>query len=79
MPNVGPRQLAVVGVQLLLLIVFGSNTFSQCGPRGKRLGQFLSAARHAERHLQVVGVGDWKPTGTHPAWNAELRLTEEDY
>ena len=28
MPNVGPRQLAVVGVLLLLLIFFGSNTFA---------------------------------------------------
>ena len=38
-----------------------------------RLGQALSAAQHAEGHLQVVGVGigDWKPTGTRPAWNAE--------
>ena len=47
--------------------------------RGKaRLGQALSAAQHAEGHLQVVGVGDWKPTGTRPAWNAKPRLTEDD-
>ena len=43
-----------------------------------RLGQALSAAQHAEGHLQVVGVGDWKPTSTRPAWNAEPRLTEDD-
>ena len=43
-----------------------------------RLGQALSAAQHAEGHLQIVGVGDWKPTGTRPAWNAEPRLTEDD-
>ena len=43
-----------------------------------RLGQSLSAAQHAEGHLQVVGVGDWKPTSTRPVWNAEPRLTEED-
>ena len=43
-----------------------------------RLGQSLSAAQHTEGHLQVVGVGNWKPTGTRPAWNAEPRLTEED-
>jgi hypothetical protein len=42
-----------------------------------RLGQALSAAQYTESHLQVVGVGDWKPTGTSPAWNAEARLTEE--
>jgi len=41
-----------------------------------RLGQALSAAQHAEGHLQVVGVGDWKPTSTRPSWNAEPRLTE---
>jgi hypothetical protein len=43
-----------------------------------RLGQALSAAQHAEGHLQVVGVGEWKPTSTRPSWNAEPRLTEED-
>jgi len=41
-----------------------------------RLGQALSAAQHAEGHLQVVG--EWKPTGTRPARNAEPRLTEDD-
>ena len=39
-----------------------------------RLGQFLSAAQHTEGHLQVVGVGEWSPTGTRPAWDAEPRL-----
>ena len=43
-----------------------------------RLGEALSAAQHTEGHLQVVGVGDWKPTSTRSAWNAEPRLTEED-
>jgi hypothetical protein len=43
-----------------------------------RLGQALSAARHAEGHLQVVGVGEWNPTSTRPSWNAEPRLSEED-
>jgi hypothetical protein len=43
-----------------------------------RLGQALSAAQHAEGHLQIVGVGDWQPTSTRPAWNAESRLTEDD-
>jgi hypothetical protein len=42
------------------------------------LGQVLSAAQHAEGHLQVVGVDDWKPTGTRPAWNAEPWLKEDD-
>jgi hypothetical protein len=39
-----------------------------------RLGQSLSAAQHTEGHLQVVGVGEWRPTSTRPSWNAELRL-----
>jgi hypothetical protein len=39
-----------------------------------RLGQSLSAAQHTEAHLQVVGVGEWRPTSTRPAWNAEPRL-----
>ena len=43
-----------------------------------RLGQALSAAQHTEGHLQVVGVGEWQPTSTHPSWNAEPRLTQEE-
>jgi hypothetical protein len=31
-----------------------------------------------EGHLQVVGVGEWQPTSTHPSWNAEPRLTQEE-
>ena len=27
-----------------------------------------------EGHLQVVGVGEWLPTSTRPAWNAVTRL-----
>ncbi len=41
-----------------------------------RLGQALSAAQHTEGHLQVVGIGDWKPTSTRPSWNAKPRLRE---
>ena len=43
-----------------------------------RLGQALSSAQHAESHLQIVGVEEWKPTSTRPAWNTEPRLTEEE-
>jgi hypothetical protein len=43
-----------------------------------RLGQALSAAQHAEGHLQVVGVGEWQPTSTRTSWNAEPRLTQEE-
>jgi hypothetical protein len=45
---------------------------------GARLGQALSAAEHAVAHLQVVGVGEWHPTSTRPAWDDEPRLAEED-
>ena len=43
-----------------------------------RLGQALSAAEHAEAHLQLVGVGEWNPASTHPSWEDEPRITEED-
>jgi hypothetical protein len=43
-----------------------------------RLGQALSSAQHAEGHLQIVGVGEWKPKSTRPAWNTEPRLSEEE-
>ena len=43
-----------------------------------RLGQALSSAQHAEGHLQIVGVGEWKPTSTRPAWNTEPRLNQEE-
>ena len=43
-----------------------------------RLSQALSSAQHAEGHLQIVGVGEWKPTSIRPTWNTEPRLTEED-
>jgi hypothetical protein len=65
--KVGPELLEMADEGLVL------------APRAKaRLGQSLSAAQHTEGHLQVVGVGDWKPTGSRPAWNAGPRLTEED-
>jgi hypothetical protein len=43
-----------------------------------RLGQSLSAAQHTEGHLQVVGVGEWRPTSTRPSWNAEPRLPSSE-
>jgi hypothetical protein len=29
-----------------------------------RLGQAPSAAAHAQNHLQLTGVGNWRPTST---------------
>jgi hypothetical protein len=43
-----------------------------------RLTQALASAQHTERHLQVVGVGQWQPTGTGHAWTADPRVLEED-
>jgi hypothetical protein len=43
-----------------------------------RLSQALSSAQHAEGHLQVVGVGEWQPTSTCPAWNTEPRLADDE-
>ena len=43
-----------------------------------RLTQALSSAQHAESHLQLVGVGEWKPTSTRPSWNTDPRLSEEE-
>ena len=43
-----------------------------------RLTQALSSAEHAESHLQLVGVGEWKPTSTRPSWNTDPRITEEE-
>ena len=43
-----------------------------------RLSQSLSAAQHAVEHLQLVGVGDWKPSSTRPAWNQDSRITTEE-
>jgi hypothetical protein len=41
-----------------------------------RLGQALSSAQHAEGHLQLVGVGEWKPTSTRPSWDTDPRVGE---
>jgi hypothetical protein len=64
--HVGPELLQMADEGLVLAV------------RAKaRLGQALSSAQHAEGHLQVVGVGEWKPTSTRPAWNTDPRLSEE--
>ena len=43
-----------------------------------REGQALCSVQHAEGHLQMVGVGEWKPRSTRPGWNTEPRLNEEE-
>jgi hypothetical protein len=65
--HVGPELLEMADEGLLLAVRARA-----------RLGQALSSAQHAEGHLQVVGVGDWSPTSTHPSWDTDPRLSEED-
>lgn len=40
-----------------------------------RLSQAQSASAHAAGHLQIVGVGDWKPRSTAPSWSDDPRVT----
>jgi hypothetical protein len=42
---------------------------------GARLRQALSAATHAASHLQVLGVGGWRPRSTNPGWSDDPRVT----
>ena len=41
---------------------------------GARLRQAQSAAAHAASHLQVVGVGAWRPRSTNPGWADDPRV-----
>jgi hypothetical protein len=43
-----------------------------------RLQQAQSSAKHTTGHLQVVGVGDWRPTSTSPSWRDDPRMTSEE-
>lgn len=43
---------------------------------GARLAQAQSAVNHARSHLQVLGVGSWKPAGTRLSWEADPRVTD---
>jgi hypothetical protein len=45
---------------------------------GARLRQAQSAASHTAGHLQVVGVGDWRPSSTNPGWNDDRRVTGDE-
>lgn len=44
---------------------------------GARLGQAQSSATHAAGHLQVIGIGEWKPTSTRPGWGDDPRVADE--
>jgi len=45
---------------------------------GARLRQALSAATHAASHLQVLGVGEWRPRSTNPGWSDDPRVTGQE-
>jgi hypothetical protein len=63
--HVGPEVLAMADEGLVLAVRARA-----------RLGQGLSSAQHAEGHLQLVGVGEWKPTSTRPSWDTDPRVSE---
>ena len=63
--HLGPELLAMADEGLVLTVRARA-----------RLGPALSSAQHTESHLQVVGVGEWKPTSTRPAWNTDPRVSE---
>ena len=43
-----------------------------------RLRQAQSASGHTAGHLQVVGVGGWRPGTTNPSWNDDPRVTGDE-
>jgi hypothetical protein len=63
--HLGPEVLAMADEGLVLAVRARA-----------RLGQALSSAQHAEGHLQLVGVGEWKPTSTRPSWDTDPRVSE---
>jgi TatA/E family protein of Tat protein translocase len=80
--GVGPQELLIIG--LLVLVVFGpkrlpsmARDFGRFIQEAQRFAEDFSA-QHAEGHLQIVGIGEWKPTSTRPGWNTEPRLNEEE-
>ncbi len=63
--KVGPQMVAMADEGLALTVRAGS-----------RLGQAQSAASHATGHLQVVGVGEWRPRSTNPTWSDDSRVQD---
>ena len=43
-----------------------------------RLRQAQSSAGHASGHLQVVGVGEWRPRSTNPSWSDDPRVSSDE-
>ena len=64
--RIGPEILEMANEGLVLAVRAGA-----------RLGQAQSSATHAAGHLQLVGVGDWKPTSTRPGWSDDPRVKDD--
>src|ERR687885_29409 len=45
---------------------------------GARLEQAQSAAEHTRGHLQLVGVGEWRPRTTRPSWASDPRVVPDE-
>jgi hypothetical protein len=45
---------------------------------GARLEQAQSAAEHTRGHLQLVGVGEWRPRTTRPSWAGDPRVVPDE-
>jgi hypothetical protein len=43
-----------------------------------RIRQALSASQHTTGHLQVVGVGGWRPRRTTPGWADDPRIADRE-
>jgi predicted nucleotidyltransferase len=43
-----------------------------------RLAQAQSSAQHTLSHLQLVGVGDWRPRSTQPSWSDDPRVVSDE-
>jgi hypothetical protein len=45
---------------------------------GARLEQAQSAATHTRGHLQLVGIGEWRPRTTRPSWGGDPRVVPDE-
>ena len=65
--RVGPEMVAMADEGLVL-----------ASRAAARLRQAQSATSHAVGHLQIVGVGGWRPRSTSPSWADDPRVHGEE-
>jgi hypothetical protein len=65
--RVGPEMVPMADEGLVLAVRAGA-----------RLRQAQSAVSHSAGHLQVVGVGTWRPKSTNPSWSDDARVVEDE-